>query len=118
MRIGTGLLAAAALFVLAEGCASPGGGTETGDRGIRVYEPGRPVYVCREAPVAPTLGELAEELRSGRPERDSPTGQTVRVRERETVEVDGRSTPVARVSATEGDAEYWIPYTALCARGD
>lgn len=118
MRIGTSLLAAAALFVLAEGCASPSGGAGTRDRGIRVYEPGRPVYVCREAPVAPTLGELAEELRSARPERDSPTGQTVRVRERETVEVEGRSTPVARVGAIEGEAEYWIPYTALCARED
>ncbi|MFB6240478.1 MAG: hypothetical protein ABEJ46_02765, partial [Gemmatimonadota bacterium] len=76
------------------------------------------VYVCREAPTASSSDELARELRSQRQDRDSPTGLSVRIRERSDVDVSGRAVPVARVSAVEGDRSFWIPYTALCSRGD
>lgn len=116
MRRGSALLTAAALVFLLEGCASSSGGQTTADRGIQVYERGEAVYVCREAPTAPTLEELAEELRSEQAESDSPTGENVRIAERDTVQVEGSPTSVARVVAAERDAEYWVPYTALCSR--
>lgn len=116
MRRGSTFLAAAVFLVPLGGCTSSGGGQAAADRGIRVYERGQPVYVCRQAPIAPTLEELTEELRSGQAERDSPTGESVRIAERVHVEVNGSSTPVARVRAEERDSEYWIPFTALCSR--
>lgn len=112
----TALIALAATTSLAA-CATSGGGQASADRGIRVYGQGDTVYVCREAPTAATISELEEELRSDRPVRDSPTGETVRIARRESVDVDGRSTPVARVRAVDREAEYWIPYTALCSKG-
>lgn len=116
MRRGSALLMAAAFVFLLEGCGASSGQQSTADRGIQVYKRGEGVYVCRESPTAPTLQELAEELRSERAERDSPTGESVQITERETVEVEGSPRSVARVQAAERDAEYWIPYTALCSR--
>lgn len=102
-----------ATLVLA-GCASSGGGEEY--RGVRLYEKGEGVYVCRDSHTAETREELAEKLREGDPVEDSPTGQSVRIERRDTVQVDGRSTRVALVEAASGSESYWIRYTALCSR--
>lgn len=99
---------------LAAGCAAASGSGPY--RGLQLY--GSDVYVCREAPTAGSADELARELRSQPQDRDSPTGLSVRIRERGDVDVSGRSVSVARVSAVEGDRTFWIPYRALCSRGD
>lgn len=108
------LLAAAGLI---GACASSGGSGQGDYRGVRVYERGQDVYVCRDAATAPSRAELVEKLEQGVQPTDPPTGQSVRVAQRETVQVRGSSTTVARVEAEEGSGAYWIPFTALCSRG-
>lgn len=99
---------------LAAGCAAASGSGPY--RGLQLY--GSDVYVCREAPTAESADELARELREQPQDRDSPTGLSVRIRERGDVDVSGRAVSVARVASEEGDRTFWIPYTALCSRGD
>lgn len=100
--------------VLAAGCAAASGSGPY--RGLQLY--GSDVYVCREAPTAGSAEALARELGSQPQDRDSPTGLSVSIRERSDVDVRGRAVAVARVSAVEGDRTFWLPYTALCSRGD
>lgn len=111
MGISRFIAAVVGLAALA-GCASGGGGPY---RGIQLYEKGGNVYVCRQAHTADDLQALAEELRSGRA-ADGRTGQTVRIRARDSVRVGGSSVAVARVEEVDASRAYWIPYTALCSR--
>lgn len=113
----TGVTDAAPVLLVAglvAGCAAASGAGPY--RGLQLY--GSDVYVCREAPTAGSEDELARELRSQGQSRDSPTGLSVRIRERSDVDVSGRPVSLARVSAADGDRTFWIPYTALCSRGD
>lgn len=98
------------------GCATSGGSGGGTARGVKIYGEGSEVYVCRRAHTAPSRQALAEELRDGGG-ADSSTGQTVRVRDRDSVQVDDQSVSVAHVEEADGGRTYWIPYTALCSRG-
>lgn len=107
-------LLTAGLFV-AVGCASTAS-TTTGT-GIQIYEKGQDVYVCRDGHTAPTLDQLVDRLRQGGSPENPPTGQTVTIEQRDSVQVEGSSVYVARVEPPDGGSGYWIPYKALCSRG-
>lgn len=107
-------LPAVLVALIGVGCGAASGGAPY--RGVQVYGEGADVYVCREAPTAPSEEVLATELRDQDQDRDSPTGQSVTIQERGTVEVRGGDVAVARVSPVDENRPYWIPYTALCSR--
>lgn len=102
------------LFIIT-GCASTAS-TPAPNKGIKLYRKGAEVYVCRESHTAPTVDELKDRLQRGGAPQDSPTGQTVRIAQRDSIQVEGSTTHVARVEATQADASYWIPYMALCSK--
>lgn len=86
-------------------------------QGLQRYEKGQVVTVCRDAYTAPTRKALEEAHRQGGPIESPPTGQTVRIIERDLVQPFGPYIEVARVEPTDSDASYWISYRALCAKG-
>lgn len=114
-RVRSWASAVTALLFLITGCTSTAS-TPAPNRGIKLYPKGAEVYVCREAHTAPTVEELTDRLERGGAPQDSPTGQTVRIAQRDSIEVGGSTTHVARVEATQADASYWIPYMALCSK--
>lgn len=107
--------AGTALLFLVAGCASTAS-TPAPNRGVKLYRKGTEVYVCREAHTASTVDELTDRLRRGGEPQDPPTGQTVRIAQRDSIQVEGSTTHVARVEAMQADASYWIPYMALCSK--
>lgn len=112
----SGVVAAAALTLIAlNGCASSGGGGGT-YRGVQLYEKGENVYVCRQAHTANTRDGLVQLLESGQSPQGTPTGQSVSIVSREEVRAGGEAVSVARVEPREGGSRYWIPYTGLCSK--
>lgn len=114
-RVRSRACAVTALLFLVTGCASTASAPAP-NRGIKIYPEGAEVYVCREAHTAPTVDELTDRLERGGEPQDSPTGQTVRIVQRDSVQVGGSTTHVARVEATQADASFWISYMALCSK--
>lgn len=109
------LMATVGVWMLT-GCATSASPAQT-NRGLKLYKKGQGVYVCRDAHTASTRDELITELEQGASPQDPPTGQSVTIAQRDSVQVNGSTVHVARVEPEQGSGAYWIPYKALCSKG-